>query len=236
MIGAPIAMHRLSSAPVLTEAAAKKQGLTHVMAGTLAGIWSATGGVGLSWNDQYDAEQVFVSDGPVIHRFPCDGPAQCQSRVWTLGAERFVTGRNLMTLNISVSAAAGLKEVSIFNGRELYRRYAPAGAPAFHRTLLVPGETQKNLVLIAEDRNGGKATAFAHKNWKDGTGAPVFCSDHFNDGSMKLFHGPGGLAVSTVRYRHTLSLHTDVCHCVSASARAWADSSSLSFLAHCLQT
>jgi hypothetical protein len=45
-------------------------------------------------------------------------------------------------------------------------------------------------VLIAEDVAGGKAITFAHRNWKDGALAPSFCSDHVNDGPMKLAHGP----------------------------------------------
>ena len=103
-----------------------------------------------------------------------------------------------MPLNISVSSDKGLKEVSIWKGRELYRRFLPGGNHSFHRTLLLPGEIQKDLVLIAHDVNAGRAVSFEHKNWKDGQGAPVFCGDHVNDGSMKLFHGPGGLAVSSV--------------------------------------
>ena len=109
-----------------------------------------------------------------------------------------MTGRNLMPLNISVSSDKGIKDVSIWKGRALYRRYLPAGNRSFHRTLLLPGEIQKDLVLIAQDIDGGRSVSFEHKNWKDGQGAPVFCGDHVNDGSMKLFHGPGGLAISNV--------------------------------------
>jgi hypothetical protein len=49
---------------------------------------------------------------------------------------------------------------------------------------------QKNLVLVAEDGDGKKAITFARRCWKDGTLAPTFCSDHVNDGTMALTHGP----------------------------------------------
>jgi hypothetical protein len=94
MIGAPIALHKISTAAMLTSAVGKKQGLTHVVkdpgwSGTglnasLVNIWSS---VGLAWNDQYDNQMMFAGDGPVIRRFPCT--LSCQSRIWTLGAERY---------------------------------------------------------------------------------------------------------------------------------------------------
>ena len=93
MIGAPIALHQISTTAMLTEAISKKQGLTFVVkdpgwSGTglndsLPNIWSP---VGLAWNDQYDNQQIFTSSGPLIKRFPCT--MSCQSRIWTLGAER----------------------------------------------------------------------------------------------------------------------------------------------------
>ena len=159
-----------------------------MVASSIGELWvTATSGSGqsargaLSWNNQYDSQPVYVSSGPVIRRFPCGLPGACQSRVWTLGAERFVTGRNLLPLNISVESEVGLKQVQIFDGDQLFRRFAGSdvqGRNSFHRTLLLPGEVQKNLVLVADDTNGGRAIGFAHRSWKDGQQAPIFCSDH----------------------------------------------------------
>jgi hypothetical protein len=185
-IGVPIAIHRVRTAAMLTAAASARLGLTYVVGER--GLTALFGvGEGLGWNDQYQNQQVFVSSGPIIQRFPCALDGGCQSRVSTLGAERFVTGRLLMPMNVSVFSDKGLAEVAIYNGRQLYRRFSLGGNTSFHRMLMLPGETMKNLILIAKDVSGGKALGFAHRNWKDGSDAPVFCSDHTNDCSPHIF-------------------------------------------------
>jgi hypothetical protein len=46
-------------------------------------------------------------------------------------------------------------------------------------------------VLVVEDQGGGTAVSFARRSWKDGSLAPVFCSDRYNDcAHMFLARGP----------------------------------------------
>jgi hypothetical protein len=176
MIGTPVALHAVTTPAALAAAAQQQIGLTSAVLKSLPDLWK----VALRWNDQYDSYPVFVG-GPQILTFPCDRPGDCQDRMETLGAERFVASRMLMPLNISVFSARGLRRVELRNGRSLYRRFLVGGEKRFYRTLLLDGEVQKNLVLIVEDTAGDTSIGYAHRNWKVGQRAPVFCVDHIND-------------------------------------------------------
>lgn len=138
----------------------------------------------LRWTHQYDSLNVGNTDGPLVEAWP-----QC-FRVWTYGGEEFVTAKNVMFSPLKVTSDKGLKSVSLYNGRQLFRRFLCNGAKEFSQTLVLDGTIHRNIVLIAEDVDGGKAITFAHRNWKDGALAPSFCSDHVNDGPCKLAHGP----------------------------------------------
>src|SRR5208337_3263886 len=98
----------------------------------------------------------------------------------------------VMPSPLSVLSEKGLKEIRIYSGSALYRRFFwPHAAPkAFHQTLVLEGNIQKNLVVVAEDVDGRQAITFARRCSKDGGLAVAFCSDHVNDGTMALAHGP----------------------------------------------
>jgi hypothetical protein len=100
---------------------------------------------------------------------------------------------------ISVKSEKGLKEIRIYDGQNLFRRFKFDGENEWDETLLLEGAVQKNLVLIAEDVAGGKAVSFARRCWKDGAREVVFCSDHVNDCKsygMLLGRGPATVPVS----------------------------------------
>jgi hypothetical protein len=138
----------------------------------------------LRWNHQYDGLPVFNSDGPKILAWP-----NC-FRVWTYGGEEFVTSKNVMLSPLLVTSDKGLKSISLYNGRALFRRFLCRGAKQFSQMLVLDGTIQRDIVLIAEDVTGGRAVTFARRCWKDGALASSFCSDHVNDGLMRLAHGP----------------------------------------------
>ena len=145
---------------------------------------------GLRYSHQYDGINIFASDGPLILEWP-----QCY-RVHTFAKEAFVTGRNVMVSPIHVTSERGLREITIYNGRDLFRRFRPAGEKEFRKTLLLNATVHKNLVLVAEDVDGGKAVSFARRCWKVGHGL-AFCGDRVNDcGDMLLAHGAGGMRVT----------------------------------------
>src|SRR5262249_8639475 len=182
---APAAVSLVSSPAALRSAVAAKRGITYAVVPSGAGLWSALG-----YNDQYSCPNVFTSDGPLILQWP-----GCV-RVQTYGAEPFVTGRSRMDAPIDVIADAGLKEIRIYGGRNLSRRFKFNGEKSFRQLLRLEGSIEHDLVLVAEDTAGGRAVSFARRSWKDGSLAPVFCNDRINDcGNLLLARGPYTLAV-----------------------------------------
>ena len=184
IVPTPVCVSEVGSPAALTAAVAARQSLTHIRAASVATIYNE----GLRWTTQYDSLPTFVSSGPIIDSWPT------MARHYVLGEARFVVGLSLMEANISVSAAPGgpdLKEVSIFNGRELFRRFEVNG-PHLFRTLLLDADLHKTLVLVATDVDGNVAVANAARSWKAGSNAVIFCGDHTNDcgpGNL-LAHGP----------------------------------------------
>ena len=183
---APAAINLVTSPAALSAAVTAGQGLTYAMARSAGQLWADA----LGYTSQYSCPNVFTSDGPQILRWP-----GCV-RVSTYGAESFVTGRTLMEAPIYVTSSKGLSEIQIFDGANLYRRFKLNGETVFSTLLHLDGSIQRNLVLIAQDTSGGRAVSFARRNWKDGSRAPVFCSDRINDCAyMYLARGPFPMTV-----------------------------------------
>jgi len=137
----------------------------------------------LRYMHTYDAANVFPSTGPIIHAWP-----ECW-RVHTFAIEDFVTGRNRMASPIHVTSDVGLKQIEIYDGTNLFRRFLLNGAKAFNKTLHLNGTVQRNLVLIAEDLKGGKAVSYARRTRKVGD-TPEHCGDHCNIPDMFMANGP----------------------------------------------
>ncbi|MBU4212646.1 MAG: hypothetical protein KKD33_08695, partial [Verrucomicrobia bacterium] len=146
----------------------------------------------LRWSGTYDGMNVFLSDGPLILEWPT-----CY-RPMNFGGEEFVTIPAIMESPLHVTSQVGLKEIVIYNGREVFRRFRLNGEKEFNRKLILDGTVMKNLVVIAEDVKGGKAISFVRRSYKYDIDAMAYCGDHFNDyggAMMKSFHGPGPLPV-----------------------------------------
>jgi len=180
-VPAPVAVHLLSDPASVETAASAAQGLTYAQARSTSSLW----GDALRYGTQYDCLNVFPSSGPLIQRWPWCG------RLTTFGAEPFVSGRSRMDSPIYVTAEKGLREIRIYDGARLFRRFALNGERVFNTVLHLEASVQRNLVLVAEDRAGGQAVSAARRSWKDGSLTPVFCSDRINDcANMFLAHGP----------------------------------------------
>jgi hypothetical protein len=186
IVGAPAAVHLISSPSALEAAVAAGQGLTYAAARSRQQLWSDA----LLYTNQYTCPNVFTTTGPMILRWPA-----CV-RVATLGAEPFVTGRSTSEAPLLVSAERGLREVRLYDGERLFRRFTLGGEKIFGMQLPFDNSVQRNLVLVVEDLAGGRAVSVPRRSWKDGSLAPVFCSDRINDCSyMFLAHGPFPMTV-----------------------------------------
>jgi len=175
----PVSVNLVGSPEALRREAASGHSLTYAQAKSRESLFQDA----LRWSHQYDGLNVFLSDGPMIRAWPA-----CY-RAHTYAAECFVTGRTRMPSLVHVTSGVGLKEIRIYNGRVLFRRFVLGGRKEFKATLQLAGSIQRNLVLIAEDVKGGKAVSFARRCWKDGS-CVVFCGDHVNDGNGFLAKGP----------------------------------------------
>jgi hypothetical protein len=185
-VPAPIAVNLIHDPATLVAAAAAGQGLTYAQARSRDHLWDDA----LRYGSQYDCLNVFPSSGPLILRWPGCG------RLTTLGAEPFVTGRSRMDSPLYVTAPQGLRDIRIYDGGRLFRRFVLNGQRAFSTVLHLEASVQRNLVVIAEDRVGGQAISAARRSWKDGSLTPVFCSDRINDcGNVFLAHGPYPMTV-----------------------------------------
>eukprot|EP01051_Picozoa_sp_SAG22_P001501 SAG22_NODE_60_length_23423_cov_8.445250_5_plen_1524_part_00 len=188
----PVAVSEVLSPKALVDAASNQM-LTHVTLVSAPLASSNTSSVfmdGLRWNSQYDSLPTFVShtDGPLIDMWPTT------NRVYTLGAERFVTGSALLPANISLKAQHGatISNVTITNGRRLFRRFTQCNVSQFYRTLLLDGYVHKNLILVVVDSAGRRSYGSPLRSWKPGPRSVVFCGDHVNDctDAVELSHGP----------------------------------------------
>ena len=188
----PVAVSEILSPKALVDAASNQM-LTHVTLVSAPLASSNTSSVfmdGLRWNSQYDSLPTFVShaDGPLIDMWPTT------NRVYTLGAERFVTGSALLSASISLKAQHGatISNVTITNGRRLFRRFTQCNVSQFYRTLLLDGYVHKHLILVVVDSAGRRSYGSPLRSWKPGPRSVVFCGDHVNDctDAVELSHGP----------------------------------------------
>jgi hypothetical protein len=191
----PLAINLVRSPEALSRDALRERGLTYALADSLdarapRGIFRGA----LRWAHQYEGLPVFVSSGPKILSWPgCDS-------VETYGSEGFAPGRAAVASPLLVESDKGLREIRIYDGQRLFRRFLPNGAHRFEQVLMLDGAVQKDLVVVAEDRVGGSAVSFPHFLRTGGAHAIQFCSDHVNDcrTDWLMAHGPYSLPLNQV--------------------------------------
>jgi hypothetical protein len=189
----PAAVHLLGSSMGLREAARAEVGLTYAKSRSVDGLWQALG-----YADTYAAPNVFTTDGPMIEAWP-------QARqYYTLGAEDYVARAAYLAAPVVVRSAVGLREIRIYDGERLFRRFLCNGDKEFRHVLELSAGVQRTLVLVAEDVDGGRAVSTALRCWKGGDLAVFFCGDRINhcDGAPLLAKGPGSFQVSRTPLIH----------------------------------
>ncbi|MBI4025733.1 MAG: hypothetical protein HY360_12185 [Verrucomicrobia bacterium] len=183
----PVSINEVASPEDLKREVASGHALTYAQARSLDRLMPDA----LRWTNGGDGVNVFPSDGPIIHAWPK------AKRVMTFGGEEFVTAPAVNPMPLSVTAEKGIKELRIYNGAHLFRRFLCDGAKEFNQTLVLNGTVQRSLVLVAEDMGGGKAVSFASFSRCEGSLAPTYCSDHMNDGARALLvHGTYNLPIN----------------------------------------
>jgi hypothetical protein len=183
---APVALHLLDSPADLRDAAADAKGLTYLRADDLDELRPA-----LSYAGLFRAPQLFVSSGPMIELWPM------AKQHYTLAAEDYVSRPARLSCPLAIRSETGLREVRIYQGERLFRRFLCHGERRFETVLELSAAVQRTLVVVAEDLRGGVAVGNALRAWKAGDLTPVLCGDRINHctGQPWLAKGPGAVQV-----------------------------------------
>jgi len=178
----PVSVDLVDSPEAMADAVQQGRALTYAIAEGIDQLWDKC----LSYNHRFMGPGVSVSTGPVIKQWPGT------LRVGVFGGEAFATERTRVRVNLDVRSDIGLREVTLYDGAELYRRFRLDGAKQLYRPMYLNAAVQRNLVVVAEDTQGGRAVSFPLRMWKAGSYTPIgFCSDKINDcGRMRLARGP----------------------------------------------
>lgn len=97
--------------------------------------------------------RIYITNGPVIDSWTLDGSRDYE------GSNRgdFVWQNLRFREGGKVSSDVGLKELDVYDGTKLFRRFLPQGAKQFEFVMNLNHDKQHNLVLIATDLNGNRA-------------------------------------------------------------------------------
>jgi len=98
---------------------------------------------------------IYITSGPQIENWSYFGPRDYPGN--TRGD--FVWQDYRWLLHGTVSSHVGLKEVAVYDGTELFRRFLPRGKKNFEFALDLTHDKQHNLVLIATDLRGDGAVS-----------------------------------------------------------------------------
>lgn len=180
----PLAVDLTSSAEGMRRAIAQGQGINSAVASSHDKLLKEA----LGWNHQFESPRVGVAEGGTISSWPQT------NRVWIYGGERFVNSMNLLPAALEVSSPDGIREIALYDGEKLFRKFTPQNQPKdFFVRLFLNGELQRNITAVVTDGKGRKSVSFPLRTWKEGSSAPLFCGDHVNDCrsiNMKFGRGP----------------------------------------------
>ena len=96
-----------------------------------------------------------VTSGPRIETWAHTGPRDYEGS----SPGDFVWQNYRWVVHGQASSPAGLKEVAVYDGPRLFRRFLPRGKPEFDFSLNLTHDRQHCLVLVATDKDGGRAVS-----------------------------------------------------------------------------
>ncbi|HEY3397528.1 MAG TPA: hypothetical protein VGM19_07720 [Armatimonadota bacterium] len=167
----PVAVHFVTNAADV--ARARAGGLqTYIRAASLATLpRSVQGFTSAPYNNPQWCKPAFASSGPEIQYFYAEN--------WGT-SDQAIPGNDRHRLQIMVSAAAGLREVRLYDNAVLWQRFLPRGATTFTRSLDNFHDQQHSYILEVIDRDGGRAVSWNRETNVQECNAEM-CGDNWND-------------------------------------------------------
>lgn len=101
---------------------------------------------------------IYASNGPEIAYWGYRGPRDYEGS----NKGNFVWQNYRWQLKGVVKSSVGLKELAIYDGPNLFRRFLPTNQKSFSFVLDLTHDKQHNLVLIVTDKNGKRAISGEH--------------------------------------------------------------------------
>ena len=134
--------------------------------------------------------KIYITCGPQIESWSYSGPRDYEGN--TRGD--FVWQNYRWQLRGAVSSLVGLKEVAVYDGTVLFRRFLPQGKSGFEFTMDLTHDKQHNLVLIATDLQGNRAVS--GEQWdRNHRLEEVMCSDRNNQLSGGYVSNKDGIGI-----------------------------------------
>ena len=174
----PIVVAEVDSPEAMKAHVAAGNPLTHAQAKDVPSLLKNA----LRWNNQFESLPVMVGNGAKIWNWPVSYRAK------TYGGEDFANDRARFQPEVLIQSDAGIKEVRVYDGTRLYRRFLPGGTKEFALRLYMSAFLQQTLGIEVEDMQGKVSTIFPVRTSKDDKLYVAFCGDHVNDcgGSIRV--------------------------------------------------
>ncbi len=111
-----------------------------------------------TWHFWPTASNIYITNGPKIEFFTYAGSRDYPNTTKT----NYIWQNYRWLCQGEVSSKAGLKEVDVYNGTELFRRFLVVGKKQFRFSLDLTIDKQHYLVLVVTDINGKQAISRDH--------------------------------------------------------------------------
>ena len=137
---------------------------------------------------------IHVTDGPAIETWAYAGIRDYAFR------DSFIWQNHRWKLRGKVTSAVGLREVCVYDGDQVFRRYLPDGAREFTCDLDITHDKQHNLILTATDIEGHRA--IGGEQWdRNHRNQEFMCADRNNQLSYGSLTRQDGLILVTGGYQ-----------------------------------
>jgi len=142
----------------------------------------------------------YISNGPQITAWRMLNGTRVTGGDWWLKGSQRIRAR------IQVESAIPLKEVLIYNGSNVIRKFAPAGN-SMSQDIEMTHDNQSGLTVVAEDTDGNRAIS-DDRVANDFLLYDFYCSDHVNSIPMSWVKAPNG---DVVGQDYTCMVHGILC-------------------------